>query len=69
MAATRTRTAAETDAYIAMLEDTVVTAASVLFDEVTGSEANYGTEVVHEMASEIVKTVPRLAGGYKGADQ
>jgi hypothetical protein len=69
MTATRKRTAAETAAYIAMLEDTAVAAACVLFGEVTGSKANYLTEGIHEMASEIVRTVPRLAGVYKGADR
>jgi hypothetical protein len=53
--------------YIAVLEDTVVAAARVLFDEVKGPEANYATEVVHGTASQIVNVVPRLAGAYRGA--
>lgn len=58
----------ETAGYVAELEDAVVGAAAVIFEEITGSEANYGTECIHLMASRIVNTVPRLAGAYKGAD-
>lgn len=58
----------ETAGYVAELEDTVVGAACILFGEVKGSQADYGTECIHAMASRIVNTVPRLAGAYKGAD-
>lgn len=56
----------EDAAYIAMLEDTVVAAATVLFGGGTGPESEgYLTEGIHLMASEIVRTVPRLAGAWK----
>lgn len=55
---------------IAMLEDAVVGAATLWFEEEKdASKAGYLSECLHETASEIVRTVPRLAGAYKGADQ
>ena len=62
-------TAREKAAYIAMLEDSVVAAAVLWFGEAepNSSHADYLSEGLHEMASEICNTVPRLKGAYKGA--
>lgn len=60
----------ETAAYIAQLEDTVVMAAALWFEEIKpgSSEAGYASECLHEMASDVIKRTPRLTGGYKGAE-
>jgi len=56
------------DAYIAMLEDAVVAAACVVFDQVPSeSEEGYLTEGLHEMALDICRSVPRLRGAFKDA--
>jgi len=56
-------------AYIAMLEDSVIAAACLWFGEVpAGSQADYLSEGLHGMASELVRTVPRLNGAFKGVD-
>ena len=58
----------ELEGEVAMLADTVVMAACLWFGEITsGSERDYASEVLHETASDLVATYPRLRGGYKGA--
>lgn len=61
------RSAAD-EAYIAMLEDAVVGAAVLWFGEkpAGGPDQGYLSECLHLTASQIVNTVPRLKGAYKG---
>lgn len=52
-------------AYIAMLEDTVIAAACVMFGGKSSPESDeYLTEGVYEQAKDIVETVPRLKGAW-----
>lgn len=53
-------------AYIAMLEDTVIAAACVIFGDSKGGPENehYLTEGIYEQAKDIVETVPRLKGAW-----
>lgn len=52
-------------AYIAMLEDTVVAAATVIFGGGNGPEPEgYLTEGIYEQAKDIVESVPRLKGAW-----
>src|SRR5882757_4439688 len=63
--AAATKRSREQAAYIAMLEDTVVAAACVLFGGGTTPEPDsYLSEGIYEQAKEIVETVPRLAGAW-----
>lgn len=51
----------------AMLTDTVVTAAAVIFEEIPrGPELDYATEDVHLTAMDLVAANPRLSGAYRG---
>lgn len=61
-APTRSR---EDAAYIAMLEDGVVAAATVIFGGGTGPQPiGYLTECIYDQAKEIIETVPRLRGAW-----
>jgi hypothetical protein len=52
---------------LVMLTDMVVTAAALWFEQITDRrEADYASECLHETASELVKTTPRLKGAFKG---
>lgn len=54
------------EAYTAQLEDAVVAAACVVFDQVPSkSEESYLTENLHEMALDICRRTPRLRGAFK----
>lgn len=54
-----------TDSYIAMLEDTVVAAAVVIFGGGnTPQSVDYLMEGIYEQAKEIVETVDRLKGSW-----
>lgn len=51
----------------AMLTDTVVMAAALWFEEIKDQrEADYASECLHETATDLVKTTPRLKGAFKG---
>jgi hypothetical protein len=55
------------NARIAMLTDTVVMAAALWFEEIKDPrEADYASECLHETATDLVKTTPRLKGAFKG---
>lgn len=63
--AAATKRSREQAAYIAMLEDTVVAAATVIFGGGTGpQDEGYLTEGIYEQAQDIITNVPRLAGAW-----
>jgi hypothetical protein len=52
---------------LVMLTDMVVTAAALWFDQIKDQrEADYASECLHETASDLVKTNPRLRGAFDG---
>jgi len=52
-------------AEVAMLTDTVVMAAALVFEQFkSDSERDYASEVLHTTAADLVKANPRLAGAF-----